>query len=171
VGQGRVASRPTSLGPIALAGDLSSWSTQIDGLDLSAVVYTDTLHCIAVGTSGNEVGLVYVTENGAKNWVEKSVPLDRSTRWPATRAPLMIATPRLRHRSFKVDNPAEVHSALTDLGLDLTRWYGVGFFTDHWRDVKRPEDFDQLLAAEEEAGRRDPYRKLASLTHYIAQRS
>jgi hypothetical protein len=45
----------------------------------------------------------------------------------------------------------------------------VRLFTDHWGHEAPDDDFTQLLAAEEEAGRRDPYRSLAALTHTIAR--
>ena len=70
----RLIATPTSLGPIALAGNLSSWNTQIDDLDLSAVACTSVLNCIAVGDSGTNNGLVYVTANGGKTWTEEPVP-------------------------------------------------------------------------------------------------
>jgi hypothetical protein len=41
-------------------------------------------------------------------------------------------------------------------------------FSDHWATTEPPTDFAGLLAAEEEAARRDPYRGLAALTHTIA---
>jgi ubiquinone/menaquinone biosynthesis C-methylase UbiE len=67
----------------------------------------------------------------------------------------------------RADEPAEVIEGLKKLKVDLVAWYGVRLFTDHWGDIKPSKDFDQLLAAEEEAGKRDPYRQLTSLTHVI----
>ena len=46
---------------------------------------------------------------------------------------------------------------------------GVRLFTDHWGDVALPPDLDELVDAEEQAGRRDPYRAVAALTHTIAR--
>jgi hypothetical protein len=48
-------------------------------------------------------------------------------------------------------------------------WYGVRLFTDHWGRQPTERNFADILAAEREAGRRDPYRSLAALTHTIAR--
>ena len=47
--------------------------------------------------------------------------------------------------------------------------YGVRLFTDHWGHEPPGNDFPDLLAAEEEAGHRDPFRSVAALTHTIAR--
>ena len=54
------------------------------------------------------------------------------------------------------------------LGLRRERWYGVRVFTDH-RDEPCPPapELGRLLAAEREAGRRDPYRGVAALLHLV----
>ena len=49
-------------------------------------------------------------------------------------------------------------------------WYGVRLFTDHRAQDEQPADMDDLLAAEEQAGQRDPYRHLTALTHTLATR-
>jgi SAM-dependent methyltransferase len=65
-----------------------------------------------------------------------------------------------------------VDQALTPLGWRSQRWYGVRVFTDHVGDTPPPtEGLSQLLAAEEEAGRRDPYRQVAALLHLVYRRS
>jgi S-adenosylmethionine-dependent methyltransferase len=71
----------------------------------------------------------------------------------------------------RADEPSEVIQAMEDLKIGLIAWYGVRLFTDHWGDVMPSSDFQDLLAAEEEAGRRDPYRQLASLTHVLGRRT
>jgi len=76
---------------------------------------------------------------------------------------------RLGIESVRADEPSEVRAALAAAGAICTAWYGVRLFTDHWGQEPPGNDFTQLLAAEEEAGRRDPYRALAALTHTIAQ--
>lgn len=58
-----------------------------------------------------------------------------------------------------------------DLGLTIEAWYGVRVFTDGL-DPDTPPDPDQLEAclwAEDEAGRRDPYRRVASQLHVVAR--
>lgn len=58
-----------------------------------------------------------------------------------------------------------------DLGLTIDAWYGVRVFTDGV-DPDTVPDQDTLAAclrAEEEGGRRDPYRRLASQLHILAR--
>ena len=76
---------------------------------------------------------------------------------------------RLGVEAVRADEPSEVRSALAAAGAVCTAWYGVRLFTDHWGQEPTGDDFTQLLAAEEEAGRRDPYRSLAALTHTMAR--
>ncbi len=60
--------------------------------------------------------------------------------------------------------------ALDEAQVRTEAWYGVRLFTDHWPDSPPPGDFATLVRAEAEAGRRDPYRRLAALTHTIGIR-
>ncbi len=76
---------------------------------------------------------------------------------------------RLGLGGLRADEPEEVIGVLAHRGVHVVAWYGVRLFTDHWGDVTPGEDFDELVRAEEEAGRRDPYRRLASLTHVIGR--
>lgn len=58
-----------------------------------------------------------------------------------------------------------------ELGLTVEAWYGVRVFTDGV-DPETPPDESTLalcLKAEREAGRRDPYRRLASPIHVVAR--
>jgi S-adenosylmethionine-dependent methyltransferase len=80
-------------------------------------------------------------------------------------------TNRLGVTGVRADRPEAVQAALHIAGADTLAWYGVRLFTDPWAttDESAP-DLDTLLAAEEQAGRRDPYRRLAALTHTLAKR-
>jgi S-adenosylmethionine-dependent methyltransferase len=62
--------------------------------------------------------------------------------------------------------PADVTRFLGPLGWQAEDWYGVRVFCDH-RDEDAPpsDELRSLLAAELEAGRRDPYRQVAALLH------
>jgi S-adenosylmethionine-dependent methyltransferase len=64
--------------------------------------------------------------------------------------------------------PDEVDRALEPMGWRRSDWYGVRVFTDH-RDEPAPQgaEIADLLAAEREAGGRDPYRSVAALLHLI----
>jgi S-adenosylmethionine-dependent methyltransferase len=62
--------------------------------------------------------------------------------------------------------PAGLDRQLEPLGWRRQAWFGVRVFTDHL-DQPAPSaaERDDLLAAEREAGRRDPYRGVAALLH------
>ncbi len=78
-------------------------------------------------------------------------------------------TNRLGLEGVRADEPTEVQAALAGAGASTVAWYGVRLFSDHWDSEDPPADLDALLAAEEHAGRRDPYRALAALTHTVAE--
>ncbi len=62
-------------------------------------------------------------------------------------------------------------AALAARHLSVRAWYGVRVFTDTAASdapVPDPEQFSQLLACEEQAGRTDPYRRVAALIHVLA---
>lgn len=79
-------------------------------------------------------------------------------------------TNRLGVEGARSDDPEEVLAALSVAGAEPVAWYGVRLFTDHWGDVEAPAEIGAILEAEAEAGRRDPFRRLAALTHVIARR-
>jgi len=72
--------------------------------------------------------------------------------------------------------PEQLDDVLGRLGWVRDRWYGVRVFTDHLGDSTPPEwgpteeGLADLLAAETEAGRRDPYRHVAALLHLVYRR-
>lgn len=71
----------------------------------------------------------------------------------------------------RTDRLDALPSALAGIGAPLHAWYGVRIFTDlATDDAPLPEDVDALLAAEEQAGRTDPYRGVAALLHLCGVR-
>ncbi|HXB66407.1 MAG TPA: methyltransferase domain-containing protein [Solirubrobacteraceae bacterium] len=92
-----------------------------------------------------------------------------SREWSGTLAGFDAAhyTNRLGIEKVRADDPADVRHAIDRAGGEAVHWYGVRLFTDHWPNEPAP-DIEEALAAEEEAGRRDPYRALAALTHTLA---
>ncbi|HEU4429048.1 MAG TPA: methyltransferase domain-containing protein [Myxococcota bacterium] len=67
----------------------------------------------------------------------------------------------------------DVKEMLGALGFTIDRWFGVRVFNDSVpgdSTIPADEDFATLLDAEEQAGRRDPYRWMASQLHVIASR-
>lgn len=79
-------------------------------------------------------------------------------------------TNRLGLEAVRADRPEAVSAALDAAGAETLAWYGVRLFTDHWDHGEPPADLEDLLAAEEEVGQRDPYRHLTALTHTLASR-
>jgi SAM-dependent methyltransferase len=77
---------------------------------------------------------------------------------------------RLGIDDVRSDEPEEVRLSMERAGATRSAWYGVRLFTDHYGAGETSPDFAALLAAEAEAGRRDPYRAVAALTHTIAVR-
>ncbi|MEU9284048.1 methyltransferase domain-containing protein [Streptomyces sp. NPDC048275] len=73
--------------------------------------------------------------------------------------------------AVRADRLATLTSALEGIGAPLHAWYGVRVFTDTAPDgAPVPEDVESLLAAEERAGRTDPYRQVAALLHLCGVR-
>lgn len=77
---------------------------------------------------------------------------------------------RLGVQGVRADEPGEVRATLVGQGAEIEAWYGVRLFSDHWASDTPVGGLDGLMAAEAEAGRRDPYRAVCALTHTIARR-
>ena len=65
---------------------------------------------------------------------------------------------------------AQLVDRLAATGLDLAGWYGIRVFTDHLGRQPPVDDVADVLVAEWEAGRRDPYRRVACLLHVLARK-
>ncbi|MFI0963589.1 class I SAM-dependent methyltransferase [Streptomyces sp. NPDC021080] len=71
----------------------------------------------------------------------------------------------------RADRLATLTATLAGIGAPLHAWYGVRVFTDTAADgAPVPPDAKTLLAAEERAGRTDPYRQVAALLHLCGVR-
>jgi SAM-dependent methyltransferase len=71
----------------------------------------------------------------------------------------------------RADRLAALTGTLAGIGAPLHAWYGVRVFTDLAADdAAVPDDVEALLAAEERAGRTDPYRGVAALLHLCGVR-
>ena len=75
----------------------------------------------------------------------------------------------------RADRREELTAALARHGLTVRRWFGVRVLTDALPDdapvPEEPAELALLLECEENAGRTDPYRAVAALTHLIAEQS
>ncbi|WP_329133532.1 class I SAM-dependent methyltransferase [Streptomyces sp. NBC_00670] len=74
----------------------------------------------------------------------------------------------------RADRLEALTATLAGIGAPLHAWYGVRVFTDTAPDGAEPPASDgalsALLAAEERAGRTDPYRRVAALLHLCGVR-
>ncbi|MFJ1970843.1 class I SAM-dependent methyltransferase [Streptomyces sp. NPDC087903] len=71
----------------------------------------------------------------------------------------------------RADRLDTLTGTLAGIGAPLQAWYGVRVFTDTAVDgADIPADIEALLAAEERAGRTDPYRSVAALLHLCGVR-
>ncbi|MFJ9904781.1 class I SAM-dependent methyltransferase [Streptomyces sp. NPDC101152] len=71
----------------------------------------------------------------------------------------------------RADRLETLTATLAGIGAPLHAWYGVRVFTDTAADdAEPPADVETLLAAEERAGRTDPYRRVAALLHLCGVR-
>ncbi|MEU5343481.1 MULTISPECIES: methyltransferase domain-containing protein [unclassified Streptomyces] len=71
----------------------------------------------------------------------------------------------------RADRLDALTGTLAGIGAPLHAWYGVRVFTDTAADdAAVPDDVRTLLAAEERAGRTDPYRRVAALLHLCGVR-
>ncbi|WP_081239408.1 methyltransferase domain-containing protein [Streptomyces viridosporus] len=71
----------------------------------------------------------------------------------------------------RADRLKTLTATLAGIGAPLHTWYGVRVFTDTAADgAEVPDDLETLLAAEERAGRTDPYRAVAALLHLCGVR-
>ncbi|MGY6027025.1 class I SAM-dependent methyltransferase [Streptomyces spinosirectus] len=92
--------------------------------------------------------------------------------WPATLGAFdtVSYTNRLG-LDVRADRLKTLTATLAGIGAPLHAWYGVRVFTDTAADgAEIPADVESLLAAEERAGRTDPYRAVAALLHLCGVR-
>ncbi|MFI6522630.1 class I SAM-dependent methyltransferase [Spirillospora sp. NPDC050679] len=94
--------------------------------------------------------------------------------WAAATA--AFGTTRYRNRigvHARADRRADLLRQLADVGLALRQWYGVLNFVETAameEPVPPPEQFEEILACEDRAGRTDPYRQIAAMLHFVASR-
>ncbi|MGW3956872.1 class I SAM-dependent methyltransferase [Streptomyces sp. NPDC004752] len=77
----------------------------------------------------------------------------------------------------RADRLAALTATLAGIGAPLHAWYGIGVFTGTAAETgpaadgaEPPADLAAMLAAEERAGRTDPYRGVATLLHLCGVR-
>ncbi|MDG4532212.1 methyltransferase domain-containing protein [Streptomyces sp. AV19] len=71
---------------------------------------------------------------------------------------------------LRADRRETLTATLAGIGAPLRAWYGVRVFTDRPGQAVQGPALDAVLAAEERAGRTDPYRAVAGLLHLCGVR-
>lgn len=72
----------------------------------------------------------------------------------------------------RADSVTLLETMLLRHGVEPLAWYGVRLFTDGWRrDDGSVPDEEAVLAVELEASRREPYRSMSRLFHWVGRRS
>ncbi|MEU0341383.1 methyltransferase domain-containing protein [Streptomyces bobili] len=107
----------------------------------------------------------------AGDWAGALDALDTTARLPHSRTDSNGGTPVRLGLDVRADRRETLTATLAGIGAPLHTWYGVRVFTDTAVDhAEVPEDLEPLLAAEERAGRTDPYRSVAALLHLCGVR-
>ena len=73
----------------------------------------------------------------------------------------------------RADRLAVLRATLAGIAAPLHAWYGVRVFTDNVSneaELPGPEELARIFAAEDRAGRTDPYRSVAALLHLCGVR-
>ncbi|MFD7443462.1 class I SAM-dependent methyltransferase [Streptomyces sp. NPDC059909] len=73
----------------------------------------------------------------------------------------------------RADRLASLRATLAGIAAPLHAWYGVRVFTDgvpNEAELPTADELERLLAAEDRAGRTDPYRGVAALLHLCGVR-
>lgn len=73
----------------------------------------------------------------------------------------------------RADRLNTLTSTMAGIAAPLHAWYGVRVFTDGAADGAKPptgDELEQLLTAEDRAGRTEPYRRVAALLHLFGVR-
>lgn len=69
------------------------------------------------------------------------------------------------------DTVASISGMFREHGIKPVEWYGIRVLTDHLGDRPANRDLPEIIEAEWEAGRRDPYRSVARLIHVIGRKT
>jgi SAM-dependent methyltransferase len=94
--------------------------------------------------------------------------------WPAALAAFDTDTYTNRlGLTVRADRLDTVTATLAGIAAPLRAWYGVRVFTDNMsndQELPSAQELDRLLAAEDRAGRTEPYKAVAALLHLCGVR-
>ncbi|MBL1105998.1 methyltransferase domain-containing protein [Streptomyces sp. 5-8] len=105
------------------------------------------------------------------DWAGALAAFDTTAHVPRPRTDSDAGIPVRLRPDARADRLAALTATLAGIAAPLHAWYGVQVFTDTVADAAPvPDDVETLLAAEERAGRTDPYRRVAALLHLCGVR-
>ncbi|CAL9435924.1 tRNA 5-carboxymethoxyuridine methyltransferase [Streptomyces sp. enrichment culture] len=105
------------------------------------------------------------------DWAGALAGFDAVSPLPRSRTDSNGGIPARPGPDVRADRLKTLTATLAGIGAPLHTWYGVRVFTDTAADgTDVPDDLETLLAAEERAGRTDPYRGVAALLHLCGVR-
>ncbi|MGH3185302.1 MAG: hypothetical protein ACRDOE_25830, partial [Streptosporangiaceae bacterium] len=68
----------------------------------------------------------------------------------------------------RADSVEDITALMAENGVERTAWYGVRLFTDGWTPERATDDPEEVVfAVELEASRRNPYRLMSRLFHFV----
>lgn len=105
------------------------------------------------------------------DWAGALAAFGTAPRLPGPRTEPDAQAPARPGPDLRADRLAELTATLAGIAAPLHAWYGVQVFTGTAADdAEIPDDLESLLAAEDRAGRTDPYRAVAALLHLCGVR-
>jgi SAM-dependent methyltransferase len=119
-------------------------------------------------------GLVSVTSRNAHSLAMRP---GAAAQWTATLKALTSTTFAAPGGggTLRADTVEGLSVVLADLGAPVLDWYGVGVFSGLQGDDAEPprgqKAWQNLVACEEDASRRDPYRAIAPVIHLVAEKT
>ncbi|MEV3990820.1 methyltransferase domain-containing protein [Streptomyces sp. NPDC049837] len=108
----------------------------------------------------------------AGDWPGALAAFESDTYSPKLSASLEQGGPRLG-LPVRADRLETLTATLAGIAAPLQAWYGVRVFTDNVPNeegLPAAAELEQLLAAEDRAGRTEPYRRVAALLHLCGVR-
>ena len=118
-------------------------------------------------------GLVSVTSRNAESLAMRP---GAAGQWSATLKALTATTyPNPAGGMLRADTVEGLSVVLADLGAPVLAWYGVGVFSglqpENAEVPRGQKAWQNLVACEDDAARRDPYRALAPIVHLVAEKT
>ncbi|GAA2491267.1 methyltransferase domain-containing protein [Streptomyces gobitricini] len=109
----------------------------------------------------------------AGDWSGALAAFESDAYSPKPSAPVEGGLPGRPGPQARADRLETLTATLAGIAAPLQAWYGVRVFTDNvpnGEGLPAAEELERLLAAEDRAGRTEPYRRVAALLHLCGVR-